>query len=207
VHAIGQVAHVDCALPDDVEGLARRLNSLLPDDVVVASVALAADGFDARFAALGRRYRYRATDALPDPIRRRDTVAWPRPLDAAAMQEAAQGLVGERDFAAYCKPRKGATTIRVLHSLSVQREGDVVVIDAHADAFCHHQVRSMVGALLTVGEGRRPVSWPAEVLAARTRDSTVPLAPAHGLTLVGVDYPSDEALADRVELTRRRRVQ
>jgi tRNA pseudouridine38-40 synthase len=206
VHAIGQVAHIDLAeRPDPLDALPHRLNRLLPDDVVVRSITVAAPGFDARFAALGRHYAYRITDSVPDPLRRHDTVAWPKSLDVDAMDAAAQPLVGEHDFAAYCKPREGATTIRTLRELSVRRDGDVVAVAAHADAFCHNQVRSMVGALLAVGEGRRPVEWPGEVLAAGVRDSGVTVAPAHGLTLVAVDYPDEAELAARTSQTRRRR--
>jgi tRNA pseudouridine38-40 synthase len=206
VHASGQVVHAD--LPGEVDPavLVRRLAGVLPPDVVVRSVAVAPPGFDARFAATGRRYRYRICDGSLDPVRRRDTLAWPRPLDPAAMTAAGSGLLGERDFAAYCRPREGATTIRTLRRLDAAREGDgVVVISAEADAFCHNQVRAMVGALLAVGDGRRPVGWPGEVLAAGVRDSAVTVAPAHGLTLVGVDYPPDDQLVDRSRTTRARR--
>jgi tRNA pseudouridine38-40 synthase len=206
VHASAQVAHVDVPDdPDDLDALARRLNRLLPDDVRVHRLSLAPPAFDARFAAVGRRYAYRLTDSTPDPLRRRDTVAWSRRLDTDAMQHAAQGLVGEHDFAAYCRPREGATTIRTLHELTVSRDKHTVTITVYADAFCHNQVRSMVGALLAVGEGRRPVDWPAAVLAAGERDSAVTVAPPHGLTLIGVDYPPDAELARRVEVARRRR--
>jgi tRNA pseudouridine38-40 synthase len=206
VHATGQVAHLDVAEPpDDLAGVLRRLNGVLPEDIRIGRLSLAAAGFDARFAALGRHYLYRVTDATPDPLQRRDTLAWPRPLDADAMHRAAQGLVGEHDFAAYCKPREGATTIRTLRELTVSRVEDIVTITGNADAFCHNQVRSMVGALLAVGEGRRPADWPAAVLAAAERDSRVTVAPPHGLTLVAVDYPPDDQLAARVEAARRRR--
>jgi tRNA pseudouridine38-40 synthase len=206
VHATGQVAHVDLDTAVDPAALQRRLAGVLPADVVVSSVTRAAAGFDARFAATGRHYRYRVADETLDPLRRHDTVSVKRPLDVAAMNEAAQGLVGEHDFAAYAKPREGATTIRTLHRLAVTRAADgVVEIEAHADAFCHNQVRSMVGALLAVGEGRRPIEWPSQVLAAKVRDSAVAVAPPHGLTLVAVDYPPDDELAQQVSRTRRRR--
>ena len=206
VHAAGQVAHVDLADPVDPDQLMRRLAGVLPADVAVLAVTRAAPGFDARFAATGRHYRYRVSDQPPDPLRRHDTVAVKRALDVAAMNDAAQGLVGEHDFAAYCKPREGATTVRTLRRLAVRRAADgVIEIEAHADAFCHNQVRSMVGALLAVGEGRRPVEWPAQVLAAGVRDSAVNVAPPHGLTLVAVDYPPDDDLAAQVLRTRRRR--
>ena len=211
VHATGQVAHVDVPTLGgddaiDVDRLARRVAGLLPADVALRAMMIAPAGFDARFAAIGRRYAYRVTDVEPNPLRRRDTLAWPRPLDVEAMNQAAKGLLGEHDFAAYCRPRAGATTIRTLHDLSAARDADeVIVISAVADAFCHNQVRSMVGALLTVGEGRRPSAWPADLLRAGVRDPAVNVAPSHGLTLVAVDYPPDGELAARVARTRQRR--
>jgi tRNA pseudouridine38-40 synthase len=206
VHATGQVAHVDVRADVEPADLVRRLAGVLPPDVVVREITHAAPGFDARFAAVGRRYRYRVTDRPPDPLRRHDTVTWPRPLDVALMNGAAQRLVGQHDFAAYCRPREGASTVRHLHGLSVARDADgVVTIDAYADAFCHNQVRAMVGALLTVGDGRRPVGWPGDVLAAGVRDSAVSVAAPHGLTLVAVDYPPDDQLAERIATTRARR--
>jgi tRNA pseudouridine38-40 synthase len=208
VHAAGQVVHVDIPTSATVaiDNAARRLGGLLPPDIVVHTVTVAPAGFDARFAATGRHYAYRIADRRVDPLRRRDTLAWPRPLDAIAMDDAARGLEGEHDFAAYCRPREGASTVRVLHQLRVQRGSDeVLTVRAHADAFCHHQVRSMVGALLAVGDGRRAVGWPAEVLATAQRCSAVQVAPALGLTLIGVDYPADALLAERVLATRRRR--
>ena len=206
VHATGQVAHVDLLNSPTPERLIRRLAGVLPHDVVITQVSVAAPGFHARFGASGRRYRYRVTDGPLDPLRRHETVRWKRPLDAAAMHTAAQGLVGAQDFAAYCRRRAGATTIRTLHSLIAYRgESGVVVVEAHADAFCHNQVRSMVGALLAVGDGRRTAEWPAQILRGRVRDAGVTVAPAHGLTLVAVDYPPDDELFDQVVRTRRRR--
>jgi tRNA pseudouridine38-40 synthase len=205
VHATGQVAHVDLPADIDPQRLAARLRGVAPADLVVRAVSTAPAGFDARFAALARSYRYRVTDGSPDPLRRHDTLAWRRPLDAALMHEAAQRLVGEHDFAAYCRARPGGTTIRTLRRLDVGRDGDVVVVSAEADAFCHNQVRAMVGALLAVGDGRRPVYWPGQVLLAGVRDSGVTVAPAQGLTLVRVDYPPDDALAARAAATRTRR--
>jgi tRNA pseudouridine38-40 synthase len=206
VHATGQVAHVDLAAGTDAEQLARRLSGVLPADVVVRSVAVAPAGFDARFSATGRRYRYRVSDRPLDPLRRRDTLAWPRPLDPDVMTAAAAGLLGEHDFAAYCRPREGATTIRTLRRLAAVRAADgVVAVAAEADAFCHNQVRAMVGALLAVGDGRRPPDWPAQVLAAGVRDSAVIVAPAHGLTLVDVNFPADDELAARAVAARARR--
>jgi tRNA pseudouridine38-40 synthase len=207
VHAIGQVAHVDVASSIDTAVVARRLSGVLPDDVRLRALQIAPAGFHARFAALGRHYLYRVADGFSNPLRRRDTVNWSRPLDVDAMNTAARGLLGEHDFAAYCRPREGSTTIRTLRELGVTRDAEgVVLIAAHADAFCHNQVRSMVGALLAVGEGRRLTAWPAEVLRAGVRDSLVNVAPPHGLTLIAVDYPPDDELAARASQTRQRRV-
>jgi tRNA pseudouridine38-40 synthase len=206
VHAAAQVAHVDVEAKVDPDRLRRRLGGVLPTDIVVRAVSCAPDGFDARFAAIGRRYRYRIIDGPGDPLRRHDTLRWNKPLAEQAMHEAAQSLVGEHDFAAYCRPRAGASSVRQLKSLSVRRnDAGSVDVDANADAFCHNQVRAMVGALLAVGDGRRPVSWPGEVLAAGVRDSAVSVAPPHGLTLIGIDYPPDAELSARVAVTRARR--
>jgi tRNA pseudouridine38-40 synthase len=205
VHATGQVSHVDLpeAPPDTLQ---RRLNGVLPSDIRVRGVSPAPAGFDARFSALARRYVYRICDGVEDPLRRRDTLWWPRRLDVPAMHAAAQQLLGEHDFAAYCRRREGATTIRRLLCLDVDRDGDLVKLTVEADAFCHSMVRALVGALVAVGEGRRPVEWPETVLSGRERDPGGKVMPAHGLTLVGVTYPSDSELAARATETRRLRV-
>ena len=205
VHAAAQVTHVDLPEPPP-DALARRLNGVLPSDVRVRAVSLAPPGFDARFSALARRYVYRICDGVEDPLRRRDTLWWPRRLDVAAMDSAARLLLGEHDFAAYCKRREGATTIRRLLRLDVARDDEVVELTVEADAFCHSMVRALVGALTAVGEGRRPVDWPATVLGGRQRDPGGRVMPAHGLTLVEVTYPFDAELAARATETRRLRV-
>src|SRR4051794_36704081 len=166
VHARGQVVHVDVDDGVPTEALARRLNRLLPPDLRVRRVVPAPDGFDARFSALWRRYAYRVCDGVPDPVERRHVLAWPRPIDVDAMNQASSALVGLHDFAAFCRRREGATTVRTVLDLSWERDGDVLTGRIRADAFCHHMVRSVVGCLLAVGEGRRPVAWPAEILAA-----------------------------------------
>ena len=206
VHARGQVAHVD--LPEPVATdplLLRRLNGLLPEDVQVRAVALAAPGFDARFSALARTYRYRVADGptAVDPLARRFVLTWPRPLELAALQAACPGMLGEQDFAAYCKRREGATTVRELLELGWEREGSgLLVMTVRADAFCHSMVRSVVGAMLAVGEGRREPGWPAGLLALPGRASAVVVAPPHGLMLERVDYPPDDALLVRQAVTR-----
>jgi tRNA pseudouridine38-40 synthase len=205
VHARGQVCHLDSA-EEAPPGLVGRLNGLLAPDLRVREVRRAPAGFDARFSAESRRYAYRVTDGFADPLHRHDTLAWPRPLDEDAMNHAAAPLLGEHDFAAYCRRREGATTIRRLLRLDAARDfadSERLVVTVVADAFCHSMVRALVGALLAVGEGRREPSWPAAVLRGGSRDPAVQVAPAHGLTLEAVDYPPDEALGARAELTRR----
>ncbi len=209
VHATGQVAHLDLregsGLPD---GLIRRLAGVLPPDVRVSAVRVVPTDFDARFAALWRRYEYRITTAPggADPLARRHTLAWPRELDVAAMQAAAAGLIGLNDFAAFCRRREGATTVRTLQRLDVEAAGPMIMTTVVADAFCHSMVRSLIGALLAVGEQRRPVDWPSSLLGLDRRADDVAVAPAHGLTLVEVGYPPDAELAARAAQTRVRRV-
>lgn len=206
VHATRQVAHVDVPDPaSDVEQLGHRLARLLAPDVRVTSMRPAPPGFDARFSALCRHYRYRVCDDRrgADPLRRHDTLAWHRGLDRTAMNAASATLLGEHDFAAFCRRREGATTVRALQRFEWARpEPHLLVAHVAADAFCHSMVRSLVGALLAVGDRRRPVAWPVSLLAGTERSSEVQVAPAHGLTLVGVTYPPDAELAVRAETTR-----
>ncbi|SEP88500.1 tRNA pseudouridine38-40 synthase [Lentzea xinjiangensis] len=207
VHASGQVAHADLPATVDVAGLPRRLARALPTDVRVFSARVVPEAFDARFSALRRHYEYRVTDAASGahPLRRLDTLAWPRPLDVDAMNAAAALLLGEHDFCAFCKRREGATTIRELQRLELVRSSVDGVITAFvsADAFCHSMVRSLIGALLAVGEGRKAVEWPSSLLSLHGRASGVAVAPAHGLCLVRVDFPGDSELGARAEATRR----
>lgn len=222
VHADGQVAHVDADRPalhalaprdhagdPDVAaagrlGLLRRLAGLLPPDLRVRAVSAAPDGFDARFSALRRHYRYRIGTAEwgVAPADRRFVLARRRSLDVEAMTLAADALIGLHDFHSFCRPREGATTIRDLQALSVARAGDEVRIDVTADAFCHSMVRALVGCLLVVGELRMPPARPGELLAARERTSAFPVVPPHGLTLCRVDYPDATDLAERSAQTR-----
>ena len=218
VHARGQVVHADVPAAawtalsstgaDHGAGPLARLAAVLPADVRVHAAGPAPDGFDARFSALWRRYSYRVCDdpARADPLRRHETLWSPRRLDLAAMNEAAASLAGEHDFAAFCRRREGATTVRALRVLDWRRDGHgVAVATVVADAFCHNMVRALVGALLAVGEGRRPPGWPAEVLAAAVRDPAVRVVPPHGLCLEEVGYPEPAELAARAAETRQRR--
>jgi tRNA pseudouridine38-40 synthase len=189
-----------------LERLARSLNGVLPADIRIRSVRSAPEGFDARFSALARRYSYRVADGWLDPLRRHDTLAYPRPLNVDAMNTASAMLLGEHDFAAFCRPREGATTVRTLLGFGWQRdESGVAVASVEADAFCHSMVRALVGALLAVGEGRRDVRWPSSVLEKGMRDSAVQVVAACGLTFEEVRYPDDAKLAERAAATRRRR--
>ncbi|MFD4769746.1 tRNA pseudouridine(38-40) synthase TruA [Streptomyces niveus] len=211
VHARGQVAHVD--LPTELwaehrERLLRRLAGRLAHDVRVWRAEEAPAGFNARFSAIWRRYAYRVTDdpGGVDPLLRSHVLWHDWALDVDAMNAASAGLLGEHDFAAYCKKREGATTIRTLQRLEWERDAHgVVTATVRADAFCHNMVRSLVGALLFVGDGHRPVEWPAKVLAAGVRDSAVHVVRPHGLTLEEVGYPADDQLAARSRLARNKR--
>ncbi len=221
VHARGQVAHVD--LPGGVwaaEGdkLRRRLAGKLPGDIRVWRVSEAPAGFDARFSAVWRRYAYRVCDhpAGADPLRRGHVLWYDRSLDVDAMNEAARLLLGEHDFAAYCKKREGATTIRELLDFHWERQpGDallgpvlpgLVIGTVRADAFCHNMVRALVGSMLLVGGGLRPVTFPGEVLAGGVRHSAVNVVRPWGLTLEEVGYPADADLAARNRAARNLRV-
>ena len=219
VHARGQVVHADvqadgwAALPgrSDREpwvAARTRLAGILPADVVVQAVSEAPDGFDARFAALRRRYLYRLSDdpVAADPLRRRDTVHTKKPLDVVAMDEAARSLVGLNDFAAFCKKREGATTVRTLLEYSWARLDDgTLAATVVADAFCRSMVRALVGAVVPVGEGRHPVDWPATVMHGARRDAAAFVMPPHGLSLEEVVYPDAAGLSVRALESRTRR--
>jgi tRNA pseudouridine38-40 synthase len=213
VHATGQVCHVDVRAERWAEldpTVLKRLGGLLPRDLRVRRVTPVPASFDARFSALFRRYAYRVSD---DPwgapvLRHRDTLAWSRPLDLDLLNAASEPLCGEHDFAAYCRRKEHGTTIRAISELYCHREPDgIVVATVRADAFCQAMVRSLVGALLPTGNGRRPTDWPASLLAQQGRAGDVVVAPPHGLTLTGVGYPEDPAeYLPRAELTRALRV-
>ncbi|MDT5009694.1 MAG: tRNA pseudouridine38-40 synthase [Mycobacterium sp.] len=221
VHARGQVAHIE--VPESALAhvrpprpgtespeflpLIRRLARFLPADVRINDITRAPQGFDARFSALRRHYLYRLSTAPSgeDPQSSRYVTPWPRPLDVDAMSAASKSLVGLHDFAAFCRQRPGRTTIRDLQRFEWVRDGDLVTAYVTADAFCWSMVRSLVGAVLSVGDGRRDVDWCAGLLDLTKRSSAFPAAPARGLTLVGVDYPPDDQLEARIVVTRDRR--
>ena len=218
VHATGQVAHTDIAAEalghayprggdrgaEEFAALVRRLSRFLPEDVRVRQIIRAPSGFDARFSALRRHYVYRLSLAPygADPQQSRFVTPLPRALDIDAMTTASRSLLGLHDFAAFCRHRPGATTIRELQRLDWERDGDLVTAHVTADAFCWSMVRSLVGALLAVGENRREPAWCTTQLTATARASDVVAAPARGLTLLAVDYPPDDELAARSAVTR-----
>ena len=218
VHATGQVAHVDVpvgGLPNayprsprpnqpEFQPFVRRLGRLLPADVRVHQIVRAPAGFDSRFSALRRHYVYRLStaDYGVEPHQARYITGWPRVLDVDAMAKASRNLLGLNDFAAFCRHREGATTIRDLQRFDWERDGDLITAHVTADAFCWSMVRSLVGALLAVGEHRRTADWCAELLTDTRRSSDYAAAPARGLTLVGVDYPPDSELQARTLITR-----
>lgn len=227
VHARGQVAHVD--LPVNVVGpnpgtdagasaamaalaidqFEFKLRAVLPRDVMLRSASHAPAGFDARYSALWRQYIYRVCDdrAALDPWRNRDTLVYPRPLDIEAMNEAAGLLIGQNDFAAFCRKRVGATTIRTLLEAQWSREAPhVASLLIRADAFCHSMVRSLVGAMFNVGDGRRDLDWLREYAANQVRGPGVTVAGARGLVLDHVEYPPDDEMALRQSVTRATRV-
>jgi tRNA pseudouridine38-40 synthase len=220
VHARGQVCHADVepagwakvrgrsGRPAE-ESAATRLRGILPPDLTVREVRVAPEGFDARFSALRRRYLYRICDdaATRDPLRRHDTVLVRGPLDVAAMDRAARSLLGLHDWAPFCRRRRGATTVRTLLDHRWDRAADgTVEATVVADAFCHSMVRSLVGAVVPVGEGRLDVDVPRQVLRGGVRDSRVRVMPPHGLSLEEVTYPPDGELAARAAESRVRRV-
>jgi tRNA pseudouridine38-40 synthase len=218
VHATGQVAHAEVphsALPNvyprsrraaepEFLPLLRRLGRLLPADVRIRQITRSSADFDARFSALRRHYVYRLSTAAygVEPVQARYVTGWPRDLDVDAMAAASRNLLGLHDFTAFCRHRQGATTIRDLQRLDWSRDGDLVTAHISADAFCWSMVRSLVGALLAVGEHRRGAAWCRELLSATQRSSDFAAAPARGLTLAGVDYPPDDQLAARILVTR-----
>lgn len=208
VHATGQVIHVD--LPESValDDLVYKLNRLLDEDVRVRNVSIAPEAFHARFSALRRYYRYKILDdnKVLDPLARLDVSTWYRPLDLDVMNKTSALLLGEHDFAAFCKYREGATTIRTLEKYEWKRslEG-FLVADIVADAFCYSMVRNLVGAVVCVADGRFDPEWIAGVLNNKERVSDSLVFPGRGLTLYQVDYPNGAELLERAKKTIARR--
>lgn len=213
VHATAQVAHFDLPERDKYgkewrcEDLIYRLNRMLDEDIRIHSITQAPNFFHARFSALRRKYIYKIADGQRqlEPLKRFDVATWYRDLDLDAMNEASKLLLGEHDFAAFCKTGGVGTTIRRLEKFDWRREDGLLIADVVADAFCYSMVRNLVGACVRVGEGRFTPNWVKDVLENRERVSESLVFPARGLTLVGVDYPIDGELEARAKITIARR--
>lgn len=235
VHARGQVLHFDVTDQewshlrgnrgeDAAEVIMRRAAGVLsrvlgserrqrglpeaPGAIVITDVRRAVEGFDARFSAVARRYTYRIQDgsSAHDPLSRNSTWWLRESLDVDAMNAAVQPLPGLHDFLSFCRPRAGATTVRDIRAVHVERVAPgAIELHIEADAFCHNMVRSIVGAAVRVGKGERPVEWVGQRLEERARSSDMLLAPPQGLVLEQVMYPEDSELAARAEQTRARR--
>ena len=208
VHATGQVIHVDIPESIELDDLAYKLNRILDEDIRINQIQIAPPAFHARFSALRRYYEYRILDenkVIP-PLARFNTEPWYRPLDLDLMNEASALLLGTHDYAAFCKFREGATTIRTLETYSWRRDNQgVLIADVVADAFCYSMVRNLVGAIVCVADGRKDVSWISTLLENRERVSDSMVFPGRGLTLYKVDYPSGAELLDRAAKTIARR--
>ena len=208
VHATGQVIHVDIPEGVALDDLVYKLNRILDEDVRIHNISIAPESFHARFSALRRYYRYKILDdnKVLDPLSRIDVATWYRPLDVDVMNETSALLLGEHDFAAFCKYREGATTIRTLEKYEWKRNSEgILVADIVADAFCYSMVRNLVGAVVCVADGRFNPEWIVGVLNNKERVSDSLVFPARGLTLYQVDYPSDAQLLERAKITIARR--
>jgi tRNA pseudouridine38-40 synthase len=208
VHATGQVIHVD--LPESLEltDLAYKLNRILDEDIRINNIEIAPAAFHARFSALRRYYEYRILDenkVIP-PLARFNTEGWYRPLDVDVMNNASALLIGTHNYAAFCKFREGATTIRTLETFQWRRDREGYLVgDVVADAFCYSMVRNLVGAIVCVADGRKDASWITTLLEDKERVSDSLVFPGRGLTLYKVDYPDAAELVERAAKTVARR--
>lgn len=201
VHAIGQVIHFDMPAQSEIEmgDLAYRLNAILPEDISISKMEVTAPDFDARFAALSRRYEYLVYQGVRQPLLRDRAHHSYLPLDVPAMHEASQVLVGLHDFAAFCRKREGATTVRTLMQFDWSVEADgLIKAKLQADAFCYSMVRGLVGAVLAIGESKYDKDWLSRYLAGKERQAQVFAVPAIGLTFIDVQYPQPSKYSNRI---------
>jgi len=208
VHATGQVIHVDVPESLELEDLAYKLNRILDEDVRINNIEIAPPAFHARFSALRRYYEYRILDEnkVIQPLARLNTAPWYRPLDVDVMNRASALLLGTHNYAAFCKYREGATTIRTLETYQWRRDEEgCLVADVVADAFCYSMVRNLVGAIVCVADGRKDPEWISTLLEDKERVSDSLVFPARGLTLYKVDYPDAAELLERAKKTVARR--
>ena len=208
VHATGQVIHVDVPESLELDDLAYKLNRILDEDIRINNIEIAPTAFHARFSALRRYYEYRILDenkVIP-PLARFNTESWYRGLDVDQMNDASALLLGTHDFAAFCKFREGATTIRTLETYKWRRDRDGYLVgDVVADAFCYSMVRNLVGAIVCVADGRKESDWISTLLENKERVSDSLVFPARGLSLYKVDYPDSAELLERAAKTVARR--
>jgi len=208
VHATGQVIHVDVPEEMGIDDLGYKLNRILDEDVRINAIEVAPTAFHARFSALRRYYEYRILDEnkVIQPLARLNTASWYRPLDMDLMNRASALLLGTHNYAAFCKYREGATTIRTLETYQWRRDAEgVLVADVVADAFCYSMVRNLVGAIVCVADGRKDPEWITTLLEDKERVSDSLVFPARGLTLYKVDYPDAAELLERAKKTVARR--
>lgn len=207
VHARGQVVHIDVPETTHIDFYRNiySINGVLPADIRLRNMSFAPVGFDARFSANARRYTYAIADSVADPITRNHVVGYWRSMDVDLLNEASAKLLGIHDFTTFCKTSDFGTSIRDLQIFSWERTHFGVKATVQADAFCHTMVRSLVGALVPVGDGREDVEFPLRALNARDRMAQVVTMPAHGLILEEVLYPPDDQLQARQDITRARR--
>ena len=198
VHATGAVLHVDIPEQElDIANFAFKLNRILEEDIRITSVREAPEGFHARYSAIARHYEYKIADGdRPiSPLERHFVADWYRPLDLELLRASSHSLLGTHDFAAFCKWRENATTIRTLKDFSWNRdESGLLIAHICADGFGYNMVRNLVGAAVCVGEKRYDLDWIRRVLTERSRVSDSYVFPSRGLTLVKVDYPDDAQL-------------
>lgn len=189
VHASGQVVSFKTDFPVDPARLQRSLNTQLAPEVAVLGLAVVPDDFHARFSATGRRYVYQILNReAPDPFLAATSWHYRRSLDVDAMNRAGQALLGDHDFASFCRAAPGKSTIRQLRKIEWTATPPLVTLRIAASAFCHQMVRSIVAASVDVGRGKLPVEALADILAAKDRNAASGAAPPHGLTLVKVEY-------------------
>ena len=199
VHACGQVVHFDTPVQRTDFAWVMGANANLPPDISVTWAREMPAGFDARFSAMARRYRYVIYNDPIRPAHMAEEVTWNhRPLDVERMREAARHLVGTHDFSAFrAQQCQAKSPVKTIHHLELLRSGRFIVIDVRADAFLHHMVRNIAGVLMTIGAGERPVAWAGEVLDSRERRKGGVTAHPYGLYLVQVDYPEAFPLPQR----------
>jgi len=198
VHATGQVVHFDTTVQRELKAWMLGGNTNLPRDIAIHWVRQVSDEFSARFSAVSRSYRYILFNRKVRSAVFQHNVSWSfEPLDAAAMNDAAQLLIGEHDFSAFRSSQCQAKhAIREMQAISVKREADYVILDIKANAFLHHMVRNIMGTLMVIGRGDQPVAWMREVLQGQDRKSAGMTAQAAGLYLINVEYPVEHGLPD-----------